>query len=167
MEPKQAVTSLVAFLESNLLYSVRTSMQQDSNPRPVVVVENWVREDKNLHNTSRRGAIKDSDGDPDEAVYHHYYNLRVDFMTRATSEQEAYSVSNSLENLLLYLSENPQELHEDINSLKFRGANGVNPQHNLESSEAEVASRVDITAFRSVERDVSRIKDISTDITYN
>lgn len=167
MRPKQAVTSLVDFLQSNLLYPVRTSMQEDSNPRPVVVIDNWVREDKNLHNTAFRGSKNDENGDPDKVVSHYYYDLRVDFMTRATSEEEAYDVSNSLENLLLHLSKNPQALHEDINELNYSGANGVNPQHSLESSEAEVVSRIDISSFRTVERDESRLEVISTDTTYN
>lgn len=164
MESKEAITTVRDYLDANVFASVRTSMQENENPRPVVVLDEWERDDKNFHNTTRRGVEVDDEGNITAAVFHHYYDLRIEFEVRTRDESRAYDTMEDVENSFLPLEENPSELHGDINKLRFRRGSGVDPHHNLERSEISLHATVEITSFKRRTRDVDVLEEVTKDI---
>ena len=167
MKPKQAVTSLISYLDENIGPPVRTAMAEDSNPRPVVTVEDWDKENKHHHNTSETGFVLDDDGNPDKSVLDSYYTLRIDFRARAKSESAVYDIGSKVESLITVLSENPQSFHDHLHDIRFTSMRGVQTYHTLEPSEGSVSFTIKLDTFDRTTMDVSTIEEIGYETSYN
>lgn len=163
MRTKEAVQKTINYLANNIPYAVRTSMQENENPRPVVVLDEWTRDDDEYHNTSRRGVLVDDQGNITDAVFHHYYDLRLDFKIRAGSEGTVYDVKNAFEDEVLYLHENPFELDDQINKVRYRDETGVTPHHDLDNSEGTLSAGMEIKSFRRRLEEVDVLETIDSE----
>lgn len=162
MIPKQAVTSLIYYLDEKIGPPVRTSMNEDEDPLPVAELEDWGKANKNHHNTMSRGHTVDDNGWYDEEVLHKYYTLRVNLEVRTQDEEQTYDVADLIESELMLLEENPRDLHNDISDITFGDTRGVTPHHTPEPSEASAMMDLSMSAFKRVTRDVDVIEEIDS-----
>lgn len=162
MNPKEVVTSLIYYLDEKIGPPIRTSMNEDENPIPVVEIEDWEKTNKNHHNTASRGYLIDDTGDPTKEVLHKYYTLRIDFEVRTRGEERSYNVADLIESEVTILEEEPQLLHEEVNEVEFGDVRGVTPHHIPEPSESSVTLDIEIDSFKRVTRDVDVIEDIDS-----
>jgi hypothetical protein len=162
MIPKQAVTSLIYYLDEKVGPPVRTSMNEDEGTVPVVELEEWEKTNENYHNTISRGYLVDSNGDPVEEVFHKYYTLRVDLNVRTRGEEETYDVADLIETEVILLEEEPQLLHEHIREMRLGNTRGVTPHHTPEPSESSAMMNIEIDSFKRVTRDVDVLETIDS-----
>lgn len=140
-------------------------MVENENPRPIISVEEWSRNDTRWHNTQERGSELDEQGYEQNSVKHRYYTLRVDFSIRANREHEAYNALNDFEDLVL--TTNPREIHDHIRRLSWGGSSGVDPHHEVERSEASVACHIFVRSYRQWKKEESPLKNIEYEWHYD
>jgi hypothetical protein len=167
MKTKEAIVTTLSHLDDQLNVEVGTSMAENQNPRPQVVLNDYSRNDERFHNTARRGNEFDDDGNPVSTVYHKYYTLMLDFRVRARDEERGYSVTENLRGALLPLEERPNNLHEDIRELQITSSGGVNPHHNLESSEGTFNVSVELDTFERWSEVPDVLEAVETNYDYD
>jgi hypothetical protein len=167
METKETIVTTLSYLDDRLSVPVGTSMGENHNPRPNIVLNDYTRQDRKYHNTMFRGYTFDENGEIDERAYHKHYSLRLDFRIRARGEERGHEVTEALENTLLPLEEDANLLDEDINSLTVRSVSGVNPHHDLDSSEGTFSVTVTIETFKRFYESVDVLEEVETTYHYD
>lgn len=163
MNSKQAVASLIHYLDDKIGPPIRTSMNEDEDAIPRVVVEEWDKENSNLHNTASRGYEQDdATGWADKEVFHKYFKLRIDLKVRTANEEQAYDIMDLIEDEVMILEEEPQTLDKQVLGVTLGDTRGVTAHHVPEPSEASLMTSVKMRSFNRVTRDVDVIEQIDS-----
>jgi hypothetical protein len=156
MNPTEAVSKLVSYLDGNLSMPVRTGGMEGERPVPVVIVEDWEMNQLNHHNSQFVGDTYDVDSDDDGETeftkwYKFYYEMRVEIVVRDADDVGAHEKLGSLQSALRDVEIDHSKLHHTCNDFKL-GTSGSPSYQYLEPTETELTQSLSLTAFHQVSR---------------
>lgn len=141
MDETDLITSIQSHLESALSEPVKTGAMEDERPVPAIIIDDWDTRDLNLNNSAKAGeAHGDFNGDGTKT--HEWYlnfsfTTRVELLFRHSDEVDVSRLKESGKQLLRFIREDPQSLHEDLTECQL-GSDG-NPTYTFtEPRESEL-----------------------------
>lgn len=121
MDETELIETLVSHFDTTLSVEVAAKGLEDDRPVPAAIIDDWSTEDLNLHNSAYAGEARgdfDNDGTDEYERYLNFdWQTRVEFSVVAHDEVESSRLSSTIVSEFRYLSEYPQNLHEDIKSV--------------------------------------------------
>lgn len=168
MLPKETLSAFISALDSRIPPPVHTAGVENTRPVPAVVIQNMTVDEQRYHNSHFAGSNYANDGSVSKEIYRHYYDLRLQLLTRDDDETDAFDYFGQLKLALSELSRDPSTtIHEHVNTLDTGGSGEVSYQF-YEPTETEINQAVTLkTFFDSEKTDFDTIDAIDTTYDFN
>ena len=149
MEPTELIAALQSRLSARLPAEVRTNPDNE-RPMPAVILDDTVVTDHTFHNTPLAQHVETNSGS-DERYFRFYYDLRLDYTVRHTSDPNVSMLFDDLRQEFMALRLNPASLDADIHDVNLRGGGQMTSTF-TEESESEMTQSVEFATFHQVSR---------------